>query len=546
MKLVHLGIEKGSKAYRLLDPDTGKLYVSRDVIFEEDQVWGWEKSTKVKATPGMSFTIEGFNTDEFYDDDFEPEPDSPQSDQIASQSDSDWTEQGPEPIIPPVSPASPVTPNVNDQFSQHRLKFYRRWRPKTLPFAHRSQARKESGSKLWMPNYHQLKRTKPGPLVDLPKNRKAIDLKWVYKVKRDPSRKTSKYKARVVVKGYVQKRGVDYDEVFAPVARIETVRVILALAGSNGWRVHHLDVKSAFLNGTLEEEVYVSQPEGYIKKGEANKVYKLSKALYGLKQAPRAWNACLDKYLKSLGDWELSQEYSGFQEDYEGKFEMSDLGLLSYYLGIEVNQQETGITLKQEAYARSILTKTRMIKCNPNKRPMEHKLKLTKDGEGELINPTEYRSIVGGLRYLTALSEHFMLLLDWLVDSWRSHEKHLQAVKGHLDVNDRKSTGGMAFYVNGNLVTWASQKQRVVALSSCEAEFIAATMAACQGIWLRRLLTEITKQRVPPVTLFVDNQSALELMKNPVFHGRSKHIDIRYHFIRVLVKMEKSQLVMFV
>ncbi|GJV52340.1 putative RNA-directed DNA polymerase [Tanacetum coccineum] len=398
----------------------------------------------------------------------------------------------------------------------------------------------------------------------------------------------------------MEKRGVDYDEVFAPVARIETVRVILALAGSNGWRVHHLDVKSAFLNGTLEEEVYVSQPEGYIKKGEANKVYKLSKALYGLKQAPRAWNACLDKYLKSLGFVRCAQEYSvytkkkdddvliigvyvddlivtgschksiqDFKRDMKAKFEMSDLGLLSYYLGIEVNQQETGITLKQEAYARSILTKTRMIKCNPNKRPMEHKLKLTKDGEGELINPTEYRSIVGGLRYLTHTRPDISFAVG-VVSRFmeKPTEQHLQAVKGILryvkgtldhgllytrgeskvtitgysdsdlanDVNDRKSTGGMAFYVNGNLVTWASQKQRVVALSSCEAEFIAATMAACQGIWLRRLLTEITKQRVPPVTLFVDNQSALELMKNPVFHGRSKHIDIRYHFIRECVE----------
>ncbi|GJU50602.1 zinc finger, CCHC-type containing protein [Tanacetum coccineum] len=597
MKLVHLGIEKGSKAYRLLDPDTGKLYVSRDVIFEEDQVWGWEKSTKVKATPGMSFTIEGFNTDEFYDDDFEPEPDSPQSDQIASQSDSDWTEQGPEPINPPVSPASPVTPNVTINSPSTASSSTGGGAPKRYrlltdlydeteeidelmmirndeePVSYTEASKKREWVEAMDAELSSIEKNKTWTLVDLPKNRKAIDLKWVYKVKRDPSRKTSKYKARVVVKGYVQKRGVDYNEVFAPVARIETVRVILALAGSNGWRVHHLDVKSAFLNGTLEEEVYESQPEGYIKKGEANKVYKLSKALYGLKQAPRAWNACLDKYLKSLGFVRCAQEYSvytkkkdddvliigvyvddlivtgschksiqDFKRDMKAKFEMSDLGLLSYYLGIEVNQQETGITLKQEAYARSILTKTRMIKCNPSKRPMEHKLKLTKDGEGELINPTEYRSIVGGLRYLT----HTRPDISFAVGVFsrfmeKPTEQHLQAVKGILsdlanDVNDRKSTGGMAFYVNGNLVTWASQKQRVVALSSCEAEFIAATMAACQGIWLRRLLTEITKQRVPPVTLFVDNQSALELMKNPVFHGRSKHIDIRYHFIRECVE----------
>ncbi|XP_042755647.1 secreted RxLR effector protein 161-like [Lactuca sativa] len=200
---------------------------------------------------------------------------------------------------------------------------------------------------------------------------------------------------------------------------------------------------------------------------------------------------------------------------------------------------------------------------------MEHKLKLTKEGEGELVNPTEYRSIVGGLRYLTHTRPDITFAVG-VVSRFmeKPTEQHLQVVKSILryvkgtldhglsyrrkegevkitgysdsdlanDVVDRKSTGGMAFYVNESLVTWASQKQKVVALSSCEAEFIAATMSACQGIWLRRLVTELTKQRVPPVTLFVDNQSALNLMRNPVFHGRSKHIDIRYHFIRDCVE----------
>lgn len=134
-------------------------------------------------------------------------------------------------------------------------------------------------------------------------------MKWVYKLKRYPSGKILKYKSRIVAKGYVQKHGVNYNEVFAPVARIETVRVILALAGTNGWRVNHLDVNSAFLNGNLEEEVYVLQPEGYKKEGEIKKVYKLSKALYGLREASRAWNACLDKYLKSLGFIICALEY---------------------------------------------------------------------------------------------------------------------------------------------------------------------------------------------------------------------------------------------
>lgn len=258
-----------------------------------------------------------------------------------------------------------------------------------------------------------------------------------------------------------------------------------------------------------------------------------------------------------------------FKKDMSTKFEMSDLGLLTYYLGIEVNQHEEGVSLKQEAYAKALLDKTRMKACNSTRAPMENKLKLRKKEAGELVDPTEYRSIVGALRYLTHTRPDISFAVG-IVSRFMEKPmlEHLQAVKCILryvkgtvnfgleytkgkekvtltgysdsdmgnDVNERKSTGGMVFYINNNLITWASQKQRCVALSSCEAEFMAATLAACQGIWLRRLTSEITGQKVPPVKLLVDNKSALELMKNPVFHGRSKHIDIRFHFIRECVE----------
>ncbi|KAL7603474.1 hypothetical protein Lser_V15G15914 [Lactuca serriola] len=258
-----------------------------------------------------------------------------------------------------------------------------------------------------------------------------------------------------------------------------------------------------------------------------------------------------------------------FKHDMNIKFEMSDLGLLTYYLGIEVKQYKGGITLKQEAYAKNLLSKTKMKDCNPTRAPMEHKLKLRKNGEGDWVNPTEYRSIVGALRYLTHTRPDITFAVG-IVSRYmeKPTSQHLQAVKHILryikgtldfglrytkgeenvsltgytdsdlanDLDNRRSTGGMAYYVNNSLITWASQKQRCVALSSCEAEFMAATLAACQGIWLRRLLREITGQNVPPVEINVDNRSSLDLMKNPVFHGRSKHIDIRFHFIRECVE----------
>ena len=255
---------------------------------------------------------------------------------------------------------------------------------------------------------------------NLPPKQKAIGLKWVFKVKKDPDGKVVKHKARLVAKGYAQRQGVDFDEVFAPVARIETVRVLLALAAHGGWQVHHMDVKSAFLNGDLTETVYVQQPPGFII-GKGDKVLKLKKALYGLRQAPRAWNSKLDKELIALGFVRSKLEHavykrssrdsfllvgvyvddliiSGpnisdvmkFKSEMRRKFSMSDLGLLSYYLGIEVKQGDGEITLSQSAYAQKILENANMKNCNSCDTPMECRLKLSKLKGEDAINPIAY------------------------------------------------------------------------------------------------------------------------------------------------------------
>ena len=440
-------------------------------------------------------------------------------------------------------------------------------------------------------------------LTDLPPGHKPIGLKWVFKLKKDPEGNIVKHKARLVAKGYVQRKGIDYDEVFAPVARLDTVRLLLALSAKEGWEVHHLDVKSAFLNGELQEEVYVTQPEGFVKEGEEHKVYRLIKALYGLRQAPRAWNARLDKCLKELGFKRCLHEQAVYTKSDKGntlivgvyvddllvtgsskceieefkkqmnkQFEMSNLGLLSFYLGIEVRQTEYFTTLKQSGYAKKLLEKSGMMSCNSCKFPMEYKLQLDRDEGGKLVDATEYRGIVGSQRYLTHTRPDISYAVG-VVSRFMEMptNKHQQAVKHILryvrgtidyglvyknegngkalhgfsdsdlagDVIDRRSTGGMCFYLNKSLVSWASQKQRIVALSSCEAEYMAATTAACQSIWLKGLLEEITGKSVGPVVLHIDNRSAMELMKNPVQHGRSKHIDVRFHFIRECIERGK-------
>nr|GFB50989.1 zinc finger, CCHC-type [Tanacetum cinerariifolium] len=404
-----------------------------------------------------------------------------------------------------------------------------------------------------------INKNKTWKLATLLDNQKAIGLKWVFKTKRDGNGNIIKHKALLVAKGYVQEHVIDYDEVFAPVARMETIRLILALSAYHGWEVHHLDVKSAFLHGELKEEVYVTQPEGFKKPRNENKVYRLVKALYGLKQAPRAWN--MNK-----------EDLQKFKSQMEERFEMSDLGLLAYYLGIEVTQIEDGISIKQTGYANKILKEARMVDCNETKIPMDPGTKLIKTEGGELVDATEYKSLIGCLRYLIHTRPHLSysvgLLSRFMQEPREQHMKAIRQVlryiKGTLNfginyykkagckllgysdssyginIEGGKGTTGIVFYFGNSPISWNSQKQPTVTLSSSESEFMAATAAACQALWLQRLLNASTSSKEEKVTIRVDNKSVIALMKNPVFHGGSKHIDIRYHFIRECV--EKNQI----
>ena len=321
--------------------------------------------------------------------------------------------------------------------------------------------------------------------------------------------------------GYAQKQGVDYDEVFAPVARIETVRILFALAAQGDWEVHHMDVKSAFLNGDLQEEVYVHLPPGFTEAAQAGKVLGLKKALYGLKQAPRAWNAKLDQELNALGFHRSTiehavykrgtgsslllvgvyvddliicgpdkQKIAEFKEQMKKIFSMSDLGLLSYYLGMEVKQDKDHITVCQRAYAAKIVETCRMTGCNPVDTPMEQRVRLSTAKPGSELEVTRYRSVIGSLRYLVntrpdiayavGIASRFMEAPA--KEHWAVVKRIVRYISGTLDYGcrylkngrpdlsllgftdsdcsgdliQRKSTSGIVFYLGSNLVTWAS------------------------------------------------------------------------------------------
>lgn len=258
-----------------------------------------------------------------------------------------------------------------------------------------------------------------------------------------------------------------------------------------------------------------------------------------------------------------------FKQQMSCEFDMSDLGKLSYYLGIEFEQGWDYIELKQTAYAKKLLDKAGLSDCNAIKCPMEPRVHLDKDERRKAVDVTKYKSMVGGLRYMVHtrpdISYVVGIVSRFMERPTVTHQgvvkRILRYVKGTLDfgivyrrgtgdyllagysdsdhagsLDDRRSTGGVSFYLNDSQVTWISQKQRCVALSTCEAEFMEATAAACQGIWLKNLLCQISDRKTGPVVIYIDNRSAIDMARNPVFHGSSKHIGIWYHFIRECVE----------
>lgn len=246
---------------------------------------------------------------------------------------------------------------------------------------------------------------------------------------------------------------------------------------------------------------------------------------------------------------------------------MTDMGLLHYFLGIEVRQEEKGIKISQQRYAQNLIDKFNMRQCIPANTPMEFGLKLSKNCKDECVDGSLYRSLVGSLVYLTATRPDMVFAVSMISrfmespksSHWEAGKRILKYVKGTIDhgitysrtsnfkltgysdsdfggnLDDGRSTAGYIFNMGSGAVSWQSKKQSVVALSSAEAEYMSLSIAGCQALWLRGLLTELEHPQDDPTTIFCDNKSAIALTKNPVFHGKSKHIRIKFHFIRELV-----------
>ncbi|GJT80730.1 putative ribonuclease H-like domain-containing protein [Tanacetum coccineum] len=394
--------------------------------------------------------------------------------------------------------------------------------------------------------------------------------------------------------GHRQEEGIDYDEVFAPVARLEAIRIFLAFASYMGFIVYQMDVKSAFLYGKIDEEVYVSQPPGFLDPKYPEKVYKVVKALYGLHQAPRAWYATLSTFLLKNGyrrgtidktlflkkdkhDIILVQVYvddiifgstkkswcDEFEALMKSRFQMSSMGELTFFLGLQVKQKPNGIFISQDKYVAEILKKFDFASVKIASTPIETQKPLVKDEEASDVDVHLYRSMIGSLMYVTASRPDIMFAVcacsRFQVTPKSSHlsvvKRIFRYLKGkpilglwypressfdlesysdsdYAGANiDRKSITGGCQFLGRRLITWQCKKQTIVATSTTEAEYVAAASCCGQVFWIQNQMLDYGFNFMN-TKIYIDNESTICIVKNPVYHSKTKHIAIRHHFIR--------------
>ncbi|KAJ9556430.1 hypothetical protein OSB04_011044 [Centaurea solstitialis] len=400
---------------------------------------------------------------------------------------------------------------------------------------------------------------------------KIVGHKWVFKKKTDMDSKVHTYKARLVAKGYTQTHGVDYDETFSPVAMLKSIRIVIAIAAFHDYEIWQMDVKTAFLNGKLFEDVYMTQPEGFVQSEHPNRVCKLQKSIYGLKQASRSWNICFDEKIKEFGFLRSEDEPYDILlmgndiptlqsvKTWLGKcFSMKDMGDAAYILGIKIYRDRSRrlIGLSQSTYIDKVLKKFNMQDSKKGFIPMQHGLALSKaqcpssSSELERMSRIPYASAIGSIMYAMictrpdvscALSmtsqyqanpgnDHWTAVKNILKYLRRTKEMFLVyggveelSVKGYTDASfqtdrdDSCSQSGFVFLLNGRAVSWRSSKQSTIADSTTEAEYIAVNEAAKEAVWMKKFIGDlgVVPSIQDPIEIFCDNEGAVILAKEP-------------------------------
>ncbi|KAF0639715.1 hypothetical protein FPSE5266_01344 [Fusarium pseudograminearum] len=451
-----------------------------------------------------------------------------------------------------------------------------------------------------------LEENKTWILVDAPDNVNVLRGKWVYKLKRGGKGEILRHKARFVVRGFEQEEGIDYHETFASVVKPMSYKAIFAIAAALDLEVEQMDVKTAFLYGDIDEDIYISQPEGFHDGTE--RVCKLNKALYGLKQAPRIWYNTLSSYLAELGFKPLysdigvfikgstfiavyvddlllvgpnKKEIKKIKSMLSDRFKMTDLGPCEYYLGMSVRRDRPNraIYLSQYAYIQKLLEEFELWDCNPVSTPVAIS-KFNPVDDRYRVTPelkTWFARAIGSLMYAMLgtrpdIAYGVSLCSRYLGNPTDEHQTAVKRIMRYLrgtihfelrlqgpiqppqgytdadwggDQDTRRSTGGYIFNLGSGAISWSSKRQPTVALSSCEAEYMAQTQATKEAIWLRQLFHELmapSNIKLGATIIFGDNQGAIAMAKNPTQHAKSKHIGIQHHFVREQVTLGHVEL----
>uniref|UniRef100_A0A2N9HQ47 Integrase catalytic domain-containing protein n=1 Tax=Fagus sylvatica TaxID=28930 RepID=A0A2N9HQ47_FAGSY len=413
-------------------------------------------------------------------------------------------------------------------------------------------------------------------LVDLPPGRKTIGNKWVLKVKRKADGSIDRYKARLVAKGYTQREGIDYEDTFSPVVRFASIRLILSIVAKQDLELFQMDVKTAFLNGELDEEIYMAQPEGFEVKGHERKMIEEDHCVY-LKRSKRSiliLSLYVDDILLAGNDMDSIVTTKKWLSS---TFEMKDMGEANFVLGVKITRDRSKklLSLSQGTYIKKILERFHMHNSKPIDTPMEKGCTLSldqcpkNDEEKNQMSKVPYASAIGSLMYAMLCTRPDICFAVGMVSRYQSNPgpAHWRAVKRILrylrgtsdhalcyhggdlrltgysdadwasDKDERKSTSGYAFILGGGAVSWCSKKQSCIALSTMESEYVACSAAVQEAVWLRRFLQRlgVTAHAEDAVLLYSDSTSALAYAKDPKYHGKAKHIELRYHYIRDMV-----------
>lgn len=593
-KCKFLGYEVGVKGFRLLEESSGKIIVSRDIKCIETKVG--DKVEKSSSSEEVCFPA--------------IKEESVQSSTIvrSSETSSSVIENGNQSNVTTNEPARRSTRENKGvppaRFDEELIYAYLTSHiatPKSYQEAITS-GQSEKWIQACKDEYESLVKNDTWQLCDLPERKQSIPLKWVFQLKCNEDNVITRYKARIVAKGFHQSFGSDYDETFSPVARFTTMRTILSIAAYESMFIEQLDVTSAFLQGNIDTEIYVDQPEGFVNETKLNQVYRLKKSLYGLKQAPRQWNKTLNMFLEELGfhrceqDWcayvkangqsksfilvyvddmilasSSESELVSIKSHLESRFVLKLLGPLKFFLGIHFIRDEKKkiITMSQKNYIQKILERFNMENSKPVATPMATGTYISNDIDSDTFN-FPYREAVGCVMFVMVVSRpdiaYVVGLLSRNLDKPRQEDlalvkrllRYLQGTKDLVlslggdcvfrlvafvdsdwagDLTDRKSTSGFVLKLGTGSILWTSKKQATVSASTTEAEYVAAATAAMDIIWMRALLASLGSVQSDPSTLFEDNQACISIATNPKNHGRIKHVDIKFHFLRNRIEL---------